>query len=334
MMSSLGGGPSVRAISNRLYVAVNDQDTGNAVHVAVGEALPSGWALADWLDEATAILAVDVPVTAEMVKAAGSALRVIATLGPPVDARDVRVVEFPNISVFSHAMVAEYTVTLMLTLVRKLLTVARKTAAAEWVAGRDQPVLTDQQRYVYNWIGLDGSGSLRGKSVGIVGLGAIGTLVATLLQPFGVRLSYTQRHRLERSEEQRLGVEWREFDEILCECDVITLHCRLQEGVGGNERRFGEREFAMMKPTAFLINTARGRLIDDDALISALRDHRIAGAALDTFRYEPLPADHPLFAVAGDNVILSSHIAAGSDSEYWSEVLREITTQLGSVPAA
>jgi phosphoglycerate dehydrogenase-like enzyme len=79
-----------------------------------------------------------------------------------------------------------------------------------------------------------------------------------------------------------------------------------------------------MKPTAFLINTARGRIVDQDALVTALRNGEIAGVAQDAFPYEPMPKDHPLLALAGDNVILTPHIAAGTETEYWGLILRAV----------
>jgi phosphoglycerate dehydrogenase-like enzyme len=175
---------------------------------------------------------------------------------------------------------------------------------------------------VYNWTGVEGSGFLLGKVVGLVGAGAIGVATAKLLRPFAVRLRYTQRHRLPADEEQRLGLEWREFDDLIRESDIIALSHRLQEGPGGNEGQFGAREFAMMKSTAILINTARGRMVDEEALVAALRNGEIGGVGLDVFHYEPLPKDHPLLALAGDNVILSPHIASGSEDEYWRYTLR------------
>ena len=226
-------------------------------------------------------------------------------------------------SQLSRLTVAEYTIGLMLMLRRNMLAIAR-TASEPWAPGRDTPTFTDQSTYVYNWTALPGSGFLRGNVVGIVGAGTIGQATAKLLAPFGVRLIYTQRHRLPVADEQSLGLEWREFDDLLRESDIITLCHRLQEGPGGNEGQFGARQFAMMKPTAILINTARGRIIDDDALAAALRNGDIAGAAIDVMHYEPPPKDHPLLALAGDNVIISPHIASGSENEYWRYTVRMV----------
>jgi phosphoglycerate dehydrogenase-like enzyme len=319
-----------------MYLAAGDSEDGDDARAAAPDVVPPGWVIADEPDDVTAILAIDLEVDADLIKRAGSELQVIGTMGPTVDeaaaAAGVRVVPLLTDSQLSRLTVAEYSVALMLMLVRNLVAIAR-TATEPWVAGRDTPILTDQRTYVYNWTDVQGSGFLRGRVVGIVGVGTIGAATARLLAPFGVRLLYTQRHRLAAAEEERLGVEWREFDDLLREADILALCHKLQEGPGGNEGQFGAREFAMMKPTAILINTARGRVIDEDALVTALRDGIIAGAGLDVFCYEPLPKDHPLLALAGDSLIISPHIAAGTEIEYWRYTLRALADACDTQPA-
>ncbi len=187
-----------------------------------------------------------------------------------------------------------------------------------------EPILTDQSKYTYNWIGLEDFGTLYGKTVGLIGLGLIGRATAARLRAFGMRLLYTQRTRLDPATEAALGVEWRTLDDLLAESDFVSLHHRFQEGPGGNDNHIGAREFARMKPTAYLINTARGRLVDEDALVEALRTGQIAGAGLDVFRYEPLPGDHPLLELAGDNVLLTPHTAGAPITEAWQTIAEEL----------
>jgi phosphoglycerate dehydrogenase-like enzyme len=301
---------------------------------ALQAALPDGWRLTGNPQGATAILTEHVDVSPAMLAAAGEALRLVALLSTgkaTCAATHVPVVTYPNTAMSG---VAELTVTLMLALSRQLLMVARKTKAQAWVAGRDTPILTDQQRYTYNWIGLDDFGTLYRKRVGIVGVGQIGRAVAARLRPFGVRLLYTQRHRLAPDEEAALGLQWRELDDLLRESDFVTLHHRLQEGAGGNDGQFGVREFALMKPTAYFINTARGRLVDEEALVEALHDRRIAGAGLDVFRYEPLPPGHPLLELAGDNVILTPHVAGAPVTEAWQIIAEELVERIQQLVTA
>ncbi len=115
------------------------------------------------------------------------------------------------------------------------------------------------------------------------------------------------------------------------ESDFVTLHLRFQEGSGGNDKQFGAREFSLMKQTAYFINTSRGRMMDEDALAFALRSGQIAGAGLDVFRYEPLPADHPLLALAGDNVILTAHVAGSPMAEAWQTTADEVVERIQAV---
>jgi phosphoglycerate dehydrogenase-like enzyme len=319
-----------------LYLVPGGTTFATEAVVAVQGALPEGWVLADEPDGATLILAVDAPVEGEVITRAGPSLRLIATTIPdhlPGGFDDVQVVRLPPEGLQGHHVVAEYAVTMILALARNLLALARTATEDPWAPGRDEPALTTQAQYVYNWTQLQSSGFLFDKVVGIIGVGAIGSSVAQMLAPFGVRLLYTQRSRLPEADEQRLRLEWRDFDGLIKECDFITLHHRLQEGPGGNEGQFGAREFAMMKNSAFLVNTSRGRILDEDALVAALREGQIAGVALDVFHYEPLPKDHPLLALAGDNVIITPHLAAGSEPAYWTRLLRIALEAYAALPA-
>lgn len=297
---------------------------------ALRRALPDGWALADSPEAAVAILTENVDVTEAMLKHAPR-VRLILRLDTGragVGSSTLPVVNLSNTGLIG---VAEHVVALILALSRHLLWVARKAAAHEWVPGRDQPILTSQKKYTYNWIGLEKSDAIYAKKVGIVGLGHIGRAVASRLQPFGVRLLYTDLQRFDLRLEKELGVQWRELDELLQESDFVTLHLRFAEGPDGNENMFGPRQFALMKPRAYFINTSRGRLVDEAALVEALRSHTIAGAGLDVFRYEPLPPDHPLLSLAGDNVILTAHTAGTYNPEAWQTTAEEIIEHVSGV---
>lgn len=310
----------------KLYIADTDPSHRQTVCGYLAGHLPNGWSTVDELGGSTALLTVDVDITADMIASAGESLRVIGTTGPAVadvGSSQVAVREFPPNSRLCRLTVGEFSVMLMLALTHNLGSIMRDTAAGRRIEGKEKPVLTDQRTITYNWIGLGDSSFLYGKVVGIVGLGAIGAWVAKILAPFGARLVYTQRHRHDTAYEQELGVEWRSFDDLLRESDIITLHHRLHDD-DSDINQFGAREFSMMKPTSFLINTARGGLVDEDALVDALRAQQIAGVGLDVFQYEPLPVDHPLLSLAGDKVILCPHIAAGSISRYWQFIVSDL----------
>jgi phosphoglycerate dehydrogenase-like enzyme len=302
---------------------------------AIQAALPAGWRLTDAPAGASAILTENVDVAGEMVRSAGSTLRLIARLdtgtarveAPPGG----RVIDLPNTALVG---VAEHAILLMLALSRQLLDVVERTRRQDWLPERSTPILTDQRRYTYNWIGLQEFGVLYRKTLGLVGLGIIGRATAARARAFGMRLLYTQRHRLDPAEEAALGVEWRTLDDLLRESDFVSLHHRFQEGPEGNDNHIGARELALMQPTAYLVNTARGRLVDEDALADALRRGAIAGAALDVFRHEPLPADHPFFALAGPRLILTPHVAGAPVAEAWRTIAAELIEHLHAALAA
>lgn len=292
---------------------------------AIRAALPDGWLLVTQPQGAAAILTENVDVTPRMARAAGSSLRLIARLDTGAAQvaipAGVRVVDLPNTALVG---VAEHAILLMMALSRQLLNVVERTQRQEWLPERSTPVFTDQRRYTYNWIGMQEFGVLYRKTLGLIGLGLIGRATAARARAFGMRLLYTQRTRLDPATEAALGVEWRSLDDLLRESDFVSLHHRFQEGPEGNDNHIGARELALMKPTAYLINTARGRLVDEGALAAALRLRQIAGAALDVFRYEPLPPDHPFFALAGPRLILTPHVAGAPMAEAWQTIASEL----------
>lgn len=144
---------------------------------------------------------------------------------------------------------------------------------------------------------------LRGKTVGIVGFGHIGRLVAKKLSGFGVNLLVFDPW-VNPADIEAMGARAVDKATLFAEADFITLHARLTPE---SRHLVGREEIARMKPTAILVNTARSGLVDTDALVEALQEGRIAGAALDVFDVEPIPEGHPLLAL--DNVTLTSHIA-------------------------
>ncbi|MCC7046029.1 MAG: 2-hydroxyacid dehydrogenase [Alphaproteobacteria bacterium] len=148
---------------------------------------------------------------------------------------------------------------------------------------------------------------LYGKTVGIIGMGRIGTGLAERLKPFGVRAIYHEIIDIPQARRQELGITQVPLDRLLAESDIVTVHVPL---TASTRRMIDAEALARMKPTAFLINAARGGIVDEQALVAALRDGRIAGAALDVFEQEPSGPDHPLYAFP--NVVLTPHVAAGT----------------------
>jgi phosphoglycerate dehydrogenase-like enzyme len=155
-------------------------------------------------------------------------------------------------------------------------------------------------------IGLD----LEGMTLGIVGLGKLGVRIATIAKAFGMKiLAWSQNLTAEKCRE--VGVDYATKDELFRRSDFITIHVVLS---GRTRGLIGAAELALMKPSAFLINTSRGPVIDEAALVSALRQRKIAGAGLDVFDVEPLPLDHPYRKM--DNVVITPHLGYVSEQNY------------------
>ncbi len=163
---------------------------------------------------------------------------------------------------------------------------------------------------------VKGSHELRGRTLGLVGYGAIAHEVAKRARSLGMKLVSASTPERERerglrpgSAEQELDVERLSFDRLLAVADVVSLHVPLTDRTRG---LVGARELGLMKPTAYLVNTARGGIVDEAALAEALRGEVIAGAAVDVFSVEPIRADNPL--LEAPNVFLSPH-SGGSTNE-------------------
>ena len=152
------------------------------------------------------------------------------------------------------------------------------------------------------WVKQDGV-FLSDKTVGIVGTGNIGAEMARMCNAFGMNvIAYTFNPSDERAE--KLGVKFVGLDELLASSDVVTIHTKLTPD---SEKLIGAREISLMKPTAILVNVARGPIVDEVALVEALNADHLSGAALDVFEDEPLPEDSPITRC--EQVVLTPHIA-------------------------
>ncbi len=196
-----------------------------------------------------------------------------------LDAARSRGITVTNTPGVAAPAIAEHCVALMLAVARRIPKIDAEVRLGSWP--RAQSV------------------QLRGKTLGVVGLGAIGRAFAKLGDALGLRVvTWTMNPKPE------LGFSHVPLDELYRTSDVVSLHLRLS---AQTEKFFGRREMEMMKPSAILINTARGLIVDESALVEALATRRIAGAGLDVFETEPLPAGHPLTKL--DNVVLTPHSA-------------------------
>jgi glyoxylate reductase len=161
------------------------------------------------------------------------------------------------------------------------------------------------------WQGWSPTGMLGhrigGKTLGIIGFGRIGEAVAVRAKAFGLNILYNKRTRLPASVEEELGVQYEpDLDRLVARADIVSLHCPL---TSETDRIIDARRIALMKPDAYIINSSRGELIDEDALIAALQEGRIAGAGLDVYTHEPA-VDARFFAIP--NVVLLPHLGSAT----------------------
>jgi len=205
-----------------------------------------------------------------------------------------RGIPFATSGDLNSSVVAEHTVALILALLRRLVRADAALRAGSWLMQEPE---TDPYSY----------GELYGKRVGIIGLGNIGRNVARRLRGFDCHLQYASRRPLSAKQERELCLERVDLEQLFETSDVVTLHTALTP----QTRRIVNRDrLKLMKPSAILINTSRGPVVDEAALIEALREGKIAGAGLDVFDSEPPRKDNPLLRM--DNVVVTPHCAGGS----------------------
>lgn len=308
-----------------------DPDINPVILESLRAAGPAELGLRDSPIGASAFLTQSRDVDDTMLGAAGERLQAIFLLEPgsaEIAKTSVPVHLIGNLALLG---VAEHTVLLMLALAKRLPWVLEMTRKKEWSPDKSGPKITNQRNYCYNWVDLKEFGMLAGHTVGLVGLGYIGKATARILRGFSANVVYYKPKRLPITEEVDLGVQWLEFDELLEESDYVSLHHRFFEGPGGNDKQFGSEAFQRMKRTAFFINTARGRMVDEEALCEAIASGQIAGAALDVFRYEPLPDDHPFFDLPAEKMILTPHLGGIPIKDAAEAVTRQIVETLASL---
>ncbi len=228
-------------------------------------------------------------------------LRVISRFGSGTDNIDSaaavrRGIRITNIPEFCLSEVADHTMALLLASARKLLAMDRATRGGQWLARVQEPMHR-----------------IAGRKLGLIGFGRIAQEVARRALPFGLRVA-AYDPQLNQAVAEAIGVQAMELDELLATSHFVSLHVPL---TSTTHHLLGAAQFALMRPDAILINTARGAVVDESALIAALRERRIGGAALDVyegldmFSGAPGATEHPLFDLP--NVLLSPHAAACSE---------------------
>jgi D-3-phosphoglycerate dehydrogenase / 2-oxoglutarate reductase len=220
-------------------------------------------------------------------------LRVIGRAGVGVDTIDVDAATERGVAVLTAPAgntisAAELTMALLLALARRVPAADRSMRAGEW----DRKSFTGVELY--------------GKTLGLIGAGRIGGEVALRARAFGMRVLVTDPF-LDAERASTLGVETATLDDLLDRSDVISVHVPLTPET---QNLIGEKELARLKRTAFVLNVARGGVVDEAALLAALQQDRIGGAALDVYSAEPLPSDHPFRTLP--NVVLTPHLGAST----------------------
>lgn len=216
--------------------------------------------------------------------------------------RNIPVELIPSIG---NIAVAEQAMTLMLGISRRVIRGHLGTVNGEYRERGLTPSVTSEVNIAFQWLNLDGISLLFGKTIGLVGLGDIGTAMARMCRGFSMRVLYYRRNRLEPEEEQRMGVEYRPLDELIRSVDYLSLHLPHSPE---SDKLINRERIRAMKQGAYLINVSRGGIVDEVALVEALKDGHLAGAGLDVFVEEPVPHDNPLLKL--ENVVLSPHLGS------------------------
>ena len=238
---------------------------------------------------------------------AAKKLKMIQRTGVGTDTLDLARLKQKRIPVYVNAginsfSVAEHTVLLMLAVLRRLPIVCAGVKAGKWEK---------------NDVGIE-CRSLSGKTIGMIGVGNIGKAVVRMLQVFGVEILYHKVKRLTAQEEKQLNLRYCTLGSLLKQADILSIHCPLTPQTRGLISR---GEIASMKVGSFIINTGRGPIIDEEALVSALQSGHIAGAGLDVFTQEPPVKDNnPLLLL--DNVVTTPHVG-GLTIETFSKMMRD-----------
>ena len=222
----------------------------------------------------------------------GPKLKLVQLLSAGYDQADLEAARAAKVPVCNNGgansvAVSEHAILLALAVSRQLVRQHQSVAAGNW-RGNQTPRVHE----------------LRNRTMGIVGLGTIGKKTARLAQAFGMHVIYYDIARLREDQEDALNVRFRLLRELLREADIVSLHTPLNPST---RHLIGEDELKLMQPSAILVNTARGPVVDEVALHKALTDGTIMAAGLDVFDQEPPEPDNPLFSL--DNVILTAHLA-------------------------
>lgn len=266
-------------------------------------------------------------ITREHVRACAGRMKLIQKFGRDCRNIDLAAAEALGITVanlvrFSSLSSADHITALLLALARNLLS-AHRSVLARRDPGLKPHFEKAPPRNKFNWASIRNIKVLAEHTLGLIGLGENSGEVAKRVRMLGMRVLYFKRQRLSVEEEAALGgVRYVDFDTLLAQSDFVSIHVPYGKPT---EKMIGREALRKMKRGAYLINTARGGIVDEEALYEALRSGQLAGAALDVYRYEPVPPDCPLLDL--DNVLWTPHISGGEPGF----MLREVEDVLANI---
>lgn len=254
------------------------------------------------IKDANCFFVTNFQVTREVIDQAPN-LRLIQRTGVGLDNVDVEYATKKGVPVsickgFNAVSVAELAVLDMLALYRRIVMLDPLTKKGQW----------------HTWTYRHDSFELFGKTVGVLGGGAVGREVMKRVKAFDTKVIYYDAFRLPEETEKALDITYVDFDTLITEADIITLHLPLAPETTG---LIGREEFRRMKKSAILVNTARGPIVDQAALVEALREGEIWGAASDVFSAEPAEKEDPLFKLENVNLITTPHLGAATYDNYY-----------------
>jgi lactate dehydrogenase-like 2-hydroxyacid dehydrogenase len=266
----------------------------------------------------------------KQVEACATKTRLIQQFGRSygnIDVATARKLNIPvaNLARLSSQSSADHITALILALARNLLHAHR--AVVERRDPTKPPAFAkDPPRNKFNWAGIRNFKILSRSTIGLIGFGENSGFVARRMRDMGMRVLYFKRIRLSPEEESKYGgVSYAPLDELLAKSDFVSLHLPY----GKDTEKFAGRDFfAKMKRGAYLINTARGGILDEVALYESLKSGHLSGAALDVYRYEPVPSDVPLLDL--ENVLWTAHICGG-EPNYMIEEAEAVLTNIAKV---
>ncbi len=222
----------------------------------------------------------------------------------------------------SSVAVSEQAMALMLACAKKMVLGHHLTVTGAYREIGVEPFVTSQRHHNFQWMKIPGLQELYGMTLGILGFGTIGQEIAVRAKAFGMSIIYYKRHQLPEKMEQDFDVTYVSKEELFKQSDYVIVVVPLTEET---EKIVGKAELSVMKPTAYFINVCRGGVVDEEALVEAVKNKKIYGAALDVFVQEPVPYDHPYLSL--ENVTFSPHIGGGKGGGRE----REVRSVLGNI---